>query len=213
MSRKRPNMPRVLIRTSVTAWVLGFSMLGATGVVVGPTTAAAEPASSQAAVPLIYYKGRNFRIPITLPAALAEPHQRGEPPGFGELRIQVATRQQDVPGPSDVQLSILARWRVLVRGPDADRGWPALAQSGRLDGGAESESRSSTRSLRRCSWNRTAGGGAGRPFAGMRRTSTWIPSRWCWSIRSKAWACGGACRSRDRSSSARSRGTPARPKP
>src|SRR6202044_2105620 len=30
--------------------------------------AAAEP-SSPAAVPLIYYKGRNFRIPITLPAA------------------------------------------------------------------------------------------------------------------------------------------------
>ncbi len=60
-------MPRVLIRAGVMAWVLGFSILS---VAVGPRRATAEPPSSQPAeVPLIYYKGRNFRIPITLPAS------------------------------------------------------------------------------------------------------------------------------------------------
>jgi hypothetical protein len=69
VTRKRLDRPRVLSRTSVMAWVLGFSMLGAAGLAVGPNGSAAEPSSSPAAVPLIYYKGRNFRIPITLPAA------------------------------------------------------------------------------------------------------------------------------------------------
>ncbi len=58
------------ITPGMMAWVLGFSMLGVASVVVRPSRAAAEPPSSQPAeVPLIYYKGRNFRIPITLPAA------------------------------------------------------------------------------------------------------------------------------------------------
>ncbi len=70
VTRKRPNMPGVLSGTGLMAWVLGFSMLGAAGLAVGPNGAAAEPSStSTPAVPLIYYKGRNFRIPITLPAA------------------------------------------------------------------------------------------------------------------------------------------------
>jgi hypothetical protein len=65
---KRLDMPRMLVGTRFRAWVLGFGMLGAAGLAAGPNGAAAEPSStSPAAVPLIYYKGRNFRIPITLP--------------------------------------------------------------------------------------------------------------------------------------------------
>jgi hypothetical protein len=67
--RMRLDMPRVLSKLRVTAWVLGLSMLGVASVSAWPRRAAAEPPSSASAeVPLIYYKGRNFRIPITLPA-------------------------------------------------------------------------------------------------------------------------------------------------
>ena len=71
MTRKRLDMPCVRSRTGVRAWFLGFSILGAAGLAVGAiaSAAGADPAStSTAKVPLIYYKGRNFRIPITLPA-------------------------------------------------------------------------------------------------------------------------------------------------
>jgi hypothetical protein len=62
-------MPRVLIRPIVMAGVMGFSMLGAAVVALGPTATAAEPAPRQpAAVPLIHNKGRNFRIPIKINA-------------------------------------------------------------------------------------------------------------------------------------------------
>ncbi|MGP0063494.1 MAG: hypothetical protein ACLQGP_07850 [Isosphaeraceae bacterium] len=70
MTWKRPDIPMVLSRTSVMAWVLGFSMLGAAGLALAPDGSAAEPSStSPSTVPLIYYKGRNFRIPITLPTS------------------------------------------------------------------------------------------------------------------------------------------------
>jgi hypothetical protein len=69
VARKRLDMPRVLIRPSVIAWALGFSMLGAAVAVVGPAGVWAAPASAQPAdAPLLYHKGRNFRIPFNLNA-------------------------------------------------------------------------------------------------------------------------------------------------
>jgi hypothetical protein len=64
---KRLNTPRALIRPSVIAWALSFSVLGAAVVVPGPGEARAAAESSQLPeVPLIYHKGRNFRIPFNL---------------------------------------------------------------------------------------------------------------------------------------------------
>ncbi len=70
MSRRRWDIPRVLIGPSVLAWAVRFSVLGA-------AVAALEPAGVQAAqapaptaeAPLIYQKRRNFRIPFNLSAA------------------------------------------------------------------------------------------------------------------------------------------------
>ncbi len=213
VTRKRLDMPGVLSRTSLMAWVLGFSMLGAAGFGVGPNGAAAEPSSSPAAVPLIYYKGRNFRIPITLPAAtrnrikeviLLVSENSGykwravsktfpDHPTFsfrsshdGEYWFAVQTLTVDG--------QVSPRMRTTTVEPNLKVVVDTMAPSLVLE--PERPARES-----------------GQRAMGSARTSTWISNRWSWSTRSRAWACGDACRSLGRSGSARRDGTPARPRP
>ena len=73
MGAKRLGMRLVLIRPSLVALALRLSVLGVSVALVLPIMAKAAPPPSQAAdIPLIYHKGRNFRIPFNLSAETRE---------------------------------------------------------------------------------------------------------------------------------------------
>jgi hypothetical protein len=66
---KRLGMRLVLMGPSLVAWALRLSVLGVSVALVLPIMVKAAPPPSQTTdIPLIYHKGRNFRIPFNLSA-------------------------------------------------------------------------------------------------------------------------------------------------
>ena len=97
-----------------------------------------RPRSQAGKVPLIYQKKRSFRIPFHI-------DEQGQA-RMKEVQLWVSEdsgfhwepRSRTTPGPGQVHVPHLARWRVLVRDPDADGGRRVLAAD-EPDGRAEHE--------------------------------------------------------------------------
>ncbi len=95
---KRLGMRLVLMGPSLVAWALRLSVLGVSVALVLPIMAkAALPPSQTTDIPLIYHKGRNFRIPFNLSAETRGPRQGSASPGLGGSGIQLAPKSKTYP--------------------------------------------------------------------------------------------------------------------